>query len=375
MYIKQKKLDFSQYKVLVDAINDVVFQTDCEGNWIFLNDSWPRLMGYSIKESLFKPFFSFLHPEDVEKDERLFKPMMLGQKDFCSHEIRYMTKMGKISWMKVFSILIKDHSGNILGVQGTLQDINIDMQNRLIRTRAEMRIMQTLEKERELNVLKSSFVSLASHEFRTPLAVMRTSVELSEIYIEKNELELSYLNKHIKNINVEIDRLGDLIEKVLTVGKMESNAFSCELEDTDLVLLLKGSIQALETIQKDERTVHLQIEGIPRNVSVDPLLLVHAITNLISNAFKYSFGRPAPKVKLVFLERSYTIEITDYGIGIPPHAQGKISQAFYRADNVIAIPGSGLGVFIAKKFILLHNGSLDFESIPAQGTVFKIIMN
>jgi len=375
MDIKQTELDFLQYKTLVASIHDVVFKTDAAGNWTFLNDSWSRIMQYGIEESISKPFYSFLHPDDVEKNVMLFEPMIAGKKQYCSHEIRYITKSNKISWMKVFSMLVKNETGMIIGTQGTLQDINIDVQNREMRKKAEIQIAVAMEKERELNRLKSNFVSLASHEFRTPLAIMRSSIELSEIHISKNGLVEPYLLKHIQTITSEIDRLGELIEKVLTLGRIDSKAFTCKKEKVDLVSLVKSVIHDLEKIQKDDRTMGFIVKGIPRIVMVDPLLLAQSITNIVSNAFKYSVDKPLPILELIFKEADYSIVITDFGIGIPPNAQDKVSQAFYRADNVSEIKGTGLGIFIANKFILMHKGTLNFTSIPQKGTVFTIRMN
>ena len=121
---------FFGYKNLVDSINDVVFQTDTEGNWSFLNNSWCRIMEYEVDEVLGKPFFNYLHPDDVVKNYMLFKPLIEGHKSYCSHEIRYIKKSGKAIWLKVFAILLKDEVGNVLGTSGTLQDITSDKQNR-----------------------------------------------------------------------------------------------------------------------------------------------------------------------------------------------------------------------------------------------------
>jgi len=375
VHIKPKELDFLQYKSLVASIHDVVFQTDAAGRWLFLNDSWSRIMGYKIDESIGKPFYGFIHPDDVEKSAKLFKPMMTGAKQHCSYEVRYTKKSGAFCWVKVFAMLVKDVSGEIIGTQGTLQDVSVDVENRQIRKAAEAQILLAIEKERELNRLKSNFVSLASHEFRTPLAIMRSSIELSEIHLAKNRIEDSHLSKHIQTIVNEIDRLTELIEKVLTIGQIDSKVFTCNKEKIDLVLLIQETLNSLELVQKDKRTIRFVVTGMQRIVIADPFLLAHAITNLVSNALKYSIGKPRPHVELIFSQKCYRIIITDFGIGIPLKSQKQVAQAFYRADNVKAIKGTGLGIFIAKKFILLHGGSLTFSSVPDEGTIFTIKMD
>lgn len=481
--------NFKQYKNLIEAINDIVFQVDVKGNWSFLNNSWKKEMGYEVSEVLGKPFFSYLHPDDVETNFKFFQPLIEQKKEYCSHETRYITKSGKVLWFKVFAILLKDETGNVEGVTGTFQNISSEKHNRdfikllsenindlvclheidgsykyvspsitaitgysaedLIgknpvsffhpgdvkmmsenhhklmdhgsnneyyinyrfrikngtykwfetstkmildedgkttgfiassrgidnRKKTEELILKSLQKERELNQLKSNFVSLTSHEFRTPLACIRSSVELTEIYASKSGNVLPYVLKHTQNILSEIDRLSSLIDKVLTVSKIESQGLTCRKEPIDLVALLDENVNNIEKIQKDKRAVTIEIEGTPRLVMADPLLLSHAVTNLISNAFKYSIGRHQPIIYLTFNKSSFTIMVKDFGIGVPGKDQKKIFTAFHRAENTHNIEGTGLGLFITKKFIELHKGTITFNSVEQKGSEFTIKIN
>lgn len=368
------QLNSEKYKNLVDGINDVVFQTDINGNWNFLSQSWKRIMDYEIIESIGKPFVDFVHPDDVQDNLNFFSPLIAGLKDHCSHETRYVNKSGRIVWIKVFAILVKDEMGNITGASGTLRDVSEDKENREMRKKAEEQILKSLQNERELNRLKSNFVSLASHEFRTPLAIIRSSVELTEIYSSKKEHLIPYVLKHTKNMLSEIDRLNDLIDEVLTVSKIESQIFTCKKEILDLVTLMEGLIYNLEKIQPDGQMAIFKTRGHCRTVMADPLLLRHAITNLVSNAFKYSAGQQQPVIELIFNDNDYQIKVTDFGIGIPPESHDKIFQAFHRAENVKGIKGTGLGMFITKNFVELHGGLISFVS-RAGKTEFTITLN
>jgi len=125
-YEISKKLQAGEEKYLkvIDSVNDIIFQTDAVGNWSFLNKSWERVMEYTVEECIGKPFFNYLFPEDIARNQELFAPLINGIKAYCNHEIRYVTKSGTIKWVNVYAVLLKDDSGNIIGTSGTLQDIN-----------------------------------------------------------------------------------------------------------------------------------------------------------------------------------------------------------------------------------------------------------
>ena len=242
------------------------------------------------------------------------------------------------------------------------------------RKKAEDAVLASLEKERELNNLKTSFVNLASHEFRTPLACIRSSTELIEL-ISNREKTNPAIVKHANNIYYEIERLTALMDKILTVGKIDAQSLACKKELLDIEVIILQIINNLENTQTPQRKITFKREGELRQVLIDPLLLTHSITNLISNALKFSEDKAAPIVCLIFNQEGYEIKVRDFGIGIPAGEQQNIFQAFYRAENAIAIQGSGLGMFITKKFIELHNGTLSYKSFPNKGTEFVIKLN
>lgn len=261
------------------------------------------------------------------------------------------------------------------------QDIVNDDLKRLVETineqknklkKGEKNILSSLEKERELNQLKSSFVSLASHEFRTPLSCIRSSIELMQINAERPGVPLSDIKRHQNNILLEVDHLSRLIDEVLTVGKIESNSFRCKKQRIDIEIFLQEIIKKIIPIQEDGRSVSVFIYGTAQPVMADHLMLTHIITNLLSNAFKYSKGKSQPIVTLFYEAEGLKMKIKDYGIGIPFGDQSKIFQAFFRAENVNNISGTGLGMFITKSFIELHDGQITFKSIPEKGSEFTI---
>ena len=238
----------------------------------------------------------------------------------------------------------------------------------------EEQILNSLQKERELSELKSNFVSFASHEFRTPLACIRSSVELTQLTLAKATPQLSNISKHQNNIISEVDQLCELIDEVLIVGKIESNNFLCKKEATDLHFVLRKIIKNIDLIQDDKRSVTLIASKTNKIIMADPLLLNHIFNNLISNSLKYSKGEKQPEVTIKYNNNEVQLKIKDFGIGIPLQQQAKIFQAFFRADNVNQIAGTGLGLFITKNCIALHGGHISFKSIPKKGTEFLMTL-
>lgn len=292
-----------------------------------------------------------------------------------------------IEELRSTNLMISDFPHNnptvdLLHMLKTQEIINQDLEQLIITINeqknklkiGEKQILISLQKERELSLLKSNFVSFASHEFRTPLACIRSSVELTQLTLSKPAPQFNNITKHQNNILSEVDQLCELIDEVLIVGKIESNNFLCKKESTDLLFVLRKIIKNIDLIQDDNRSVTLITSKINQIIMADPLLLNHIFNNLISNSLKYSKGEKQPVITIKFTDKEVHLKIKDFGIGIPLQQQPKIFQAFFRADNVNQIAGTGLGLFITKNFIALHGGQISFKSIPKKGTEFLMTL-
>ena len=232
---------------------------------------------------------------------------------------------------------------------------------------------RALRKEKELNEMKSKFVSMTSHELRTPLTSIKTNVDLLFHKVENNLLnDQTGIEKNLHRIQSEVDRLTMLMNDILTIGQIESNRINFIPKSADLVELLRNVITQSFENQPDGRKVEVEVFGEERMVLIDRHIFTQIFTNLLSNAFKYSQGKPNPIVRLKFEEKSIYIEVQDEGLGIPLEDQEKLTESFFRASNVGNIQGTGMGMAIVKQFIKLHNGSMIVESVPNEGTKFTI---
>ncbi|MCU0400869.1 MAG: HAMP domain-containing histidine kinase, partial [Algoriphagus sp.] len=235
---------------------------------------------------------------------------------------------------------------------------------------------KALIQERELNELKSRFVSMTSHEFRTPLTTIKQNVDLIEYSLEMKNPELYHaFSSFFTRISFEITRVTSLMNDMLLLGKIEAGKVEIVKKTSDLVIFSHQLIQRITAGRKDGRSVQLKVEGAKQPVHMDLALMEHVISNLLTNSLKYSEGKPDPVLTLSFeLDASVKISIEDFGIGIPEEDQKGLFSSFFRAKNVRNIQGSGLGLSIVKEFVEMHGGSITVRSEMNKGSVFTVVI-
>ena len=227
-----------------------------------------------------------------------------------------------------------------------------------------------LDKEKELSLLKSRFVSMASHEFRTPL----TSVKLSASLIEKyaQPLKSENISKHVGKIKDAVSNLTIILNDFLSLEKLEAGKAEANYVDFDLVRFAEEITEEMQVVAKKNQTIIYLHTGINSKVRLDPNLLKNCIINLITNAIKYSGEDSFIDFNTTLDADGCIITIKDNGIGIPEADQKHLFEAFFRAHNTGTIPGTGLGLNIVTRYARLMNGSVSFKSDVNQGTLFTI---
>lgn len=236
--------------------------------------------------------------------------------------------------------------------------------------KAQTELQRALEQERELGELKSRFVTMVSHEFRTPLGIIMSAVELLQHYSDRLPEEEKKLQLH--EIQASTKHMGGLMEQVLLLGRAEAGKLTCKPQPLDLAAFADRIIDETQSISNRKCSIILQTEGDLDGARVDEALLRHILGNLVSNAVKYS---PAGAEVLIQLRRegpNAALIITDRGIGIPEKDRERLFEAFHRCSNVGEIQGTGLGLVIVKRCVDLHSGSLDLESEVGKGTTFTV---
>ncbi|MFN4233534.1 MAG: ATP-binding protein [Bacteroidia bacterium] len=241
--------------------------------------------------------------------------------------------------------------------------------NRLAESKQE--VMQALERERELNELKSRFVTTASHEFRTPLGTILSSVSLISKY--QNTEDQPKREKHIERIKSAVSNLTEILNDFLSLEKLEEGIIRNNPQPMHLEKFMKDIIDEMRAILKSGQTIKYQHIG-EYEIILDCQLLKNVMLNLISNAIKYSPEDKEIHVKSEYANGSLKIDVVDQGIGIPEEDKPHMFQRFFRANNAGNIQGTGLGLNIVKKYIELMDGEISFDSELGKGTTFTVII-
>jgi len=248
----------------------------------------------------------------------------------------------------------------------TLRNLNEALENRVKERTAE------LVRAKELNQLKSEFVSMLSHDIRNPLNSILLSTGLLQNYEQKltPETKLS----HYQLIRSSIKNMAQLLDEVLVIGKAETGKLQFQPTPLDLELFCHRIVAELQISTGDKHQILFSSQGKITPGLWDESLLRHILTNLIANAIKYSPQGGKVIFQLIAQENSVIFHIQDQGIGIPLKDQQQLFQPFYRASNVDAIPGSGLGLAIVNRCVEEHGGKISLHSAVGMGTTFTVIL-
>ncbi len=330
--------------------------------------------------------------EGVRKDGKKF-PVRLAVSKFVTdnqiyftgviHDLTLQKEVENKLWYlnKNLENLVDSRTGQLQESIQQLSAINTHLENEItyrlsVETKLkskEQELLTALEKERDLSILKSRFVSIASHEFRTPLANILSSINLIDKYEDIESVEKR--KKHILKIKNNIHYLNGVLNEFLVLTRIEESRFEIKMERFSLFHLLHDILEDFNQIKKPGQKLSF-ICNDPEHSEIysDKTCLRHIMNNLISNAIKFSDEYSIITVQLNQDGSNYILKIIDTGIGIPEEEQKFIFDIFYRASNVLNIAGTGLGLNIVKKYLDAIQGKIQFESKEGKGTQITITL-
>lgn len=236
--------------------------------------------------------------------------------------------------------------------------------------KTKIELDKSLHREKELNSIKSKFISIASHEFRTPLATIMSSLSLVEKYIEIKQTEKRV--KHIERIKKSVRNLTEILNDILSVNKLEEGKVQVIPKEFELIEFILDLINDLQPILKSGQKIENLFTSIKIPIFQDPKLLRHILLNIISNAIKFSEENKKISIQILEENEAVSIWVKDQGIGIPEIDKKNLFTRFFRSSNVDQIQGTGLGLSIVSQYIGLLKGKIDFESTENVGSTFKI---
>ncbi len=329
-----------------------------DGDWKYLFIEGQELfrLGVTSESLIGTDYASRLQPSLRESTIEALKPVFDGESKRI--DIKHKANIYVLS-----AVPLKDKVGKV-------EKIMIVEQNVTDQKKAEQNVKNALKKEIELGEMKSRFVSMASHEFRTPLSTILSSVFLTEQYIQREEGQKA--SGHLNKIRQTVKILTEILNDFLSLGRLEEGKIKIDSSEFDLRDFLEELVEEMSGISKPGQTIDAKFNLTAKTVHLDQKILRNILQNLFSNAIKYS-----PEGKEIFLRAilengTLKIEVEDQGQGIPDEDKKHIFTRFFRAKNASNIQGTGLGLNIVQRYAELLGGVVAFESKENQGTVFQV---
>ena len=352
------------YRTTVDTFNDWVYVVDRNLNLISINKAFDNFfkdngvtnifIGSNIRET-----FKFFGEKEFETIQ---STIATGIE--VSSESEYVVLGKRYYTHRIISPVTQNDE--VVRVVATVHDYT-HVKN------AEEEIRKTLEKEKELNMLKSRFISTVSHEFRTPLAGILSSIQLLKKYGKKWDDEKK--EKTYQQIVDAVHHTKTLLDDVSLIDKQQNQNFSFRPSFIDLKLLVSQIIEENNLLYNYNCKVNLQYFIDASDVYLDPTMVRHIISNIVSNAIKYSGDGKEVNITISeHLDKEIEFVIADNGIGIPEDDLKHLFVAFHRASNVEGIQGTGFGMSVVKRFVELHNGKITVESELGKGTTVTVVL-
>jgi PAS domain S-box-containing protein len=348
--------------VMLDAYDE-------SGNLIVWNRECERVTGYSVEEIVGNPQgIELLYPDSTYREQMMDRWNKIGN-SFRDWEWQLTCKDGTVKTIAWFNICEQ------FSIPGWASwGVGVDISDR---KQAEEEIRNALAKEKDLSELKTRFITMASHEFRTPLSTILSSADLLEYYIEENSIEKQL--QHIQRIQTSCLNMTQLLNDVLVIGRAEAGKLEFNPSPINLVEFCRDLVEEMQLTAGYQHKLSFELtpDRLPKTKCLpclDEKLLRYILNNLLSNAIKYSPSGENIYLRLYYQDSCAILQVEDEGIGISLEDEEHLFETFYRGKNVENISGTGLGLAIVKRSVELHGGKIAFQSKIDRGTIFIVTL-
>lgn len=339
-----------QYRNLIESVREVIFQMDEEGRLMFLNPAWEDITQFKIQETLGRNFIDFIHHDDIDQAVAIFKKLCDCDITSFKGELRFYNKKGHFCWIELTIQSEVDETNNNLRFTGTLNDIT---------------------ERRRIAQVQSEFVSVVSHELRTPITSIRGALAILDSGkagpVSESQLKL------VQIAHKNSQRLITLVNDILDMEKLMAGKMSLNMASINLISLVELAIESNTSYAQTCNTKLVFCER-PEEAMVvaDPDRLMQVLTNLLSNAAKFSPPDRAVEIYITRETNAFKVSVKDYGPGIPVEFRSRIFSAFAQADSSDTRKqgGTGLGLKISKTLVEKMGGTIDFDSEVGAGSCF-----
>jgi PAS domain S-box-containing protein len=387
---------------LFDQVTESIIVTRQDGTVVLINPATQKVFGY-LPEELYGKAIEHLMPERFRRTHVQNRQSYVGNPHARSMGIGMdlfaLKKNGsefpvEISlspfeaegnkYILVFVIDItqrKKIEAEVVNHQKKLESLTMELEAKVVdRTKilqealteiekSKMDLSEALEKEKELNELKSRFLSMASHEFRTPLTTILSSALLINEY--PNTEQFDKRKRHVEKIKSAVDNLNDILSDFLSLSRIEEGKVNADYKRFNLPALIEDIREDIKGICKDGQNIIYKKEG-KDEVNLDPKIVKNILINLISNAIKFSDENKNIYIQSDVTDDLIRLTVKDEGIGISKDDKEHLFQRFFRGENAGNIQGTGLGLNIVSRYVELMDGNIEFESELEKGSTFTI---
>ena len=351
-------------KSILDIAKDGIFVSDYAGNVSMANSAFLEIMESNATENTGLNFLDLL--DATTQDIIINNINTLQSTGEVQSGMFGLTNLSTNAVKHIDYILIKDvkkDEGSFIGRLSDVTDIVMKEQN----------LQRTIAKEIQLNKYKTKFIHITSHELRTPLTIIHSNAEIIELLCEnpeliKNKKPIDLVQRILKEVNV----MTEILNQLMMIGKIESGNADIIKSVVNINEYVETVINSIFNPYSDGRYLKLEIQENIATWLFDPVLLKHALVNLLSNAFKYSRLQPPPILKISTDGNNLIFTVIDFGIGIPSEDRSSLFQSFYRASNVGVISGTGIGLLVVDYAVKKHGGTINLETEINKGTTFTI---
>ena len=365
----KKQILNSRFERIINKINDAVFQIDFNGKIIFINQAAFDLFPFFGKTQ--EGLFAFVNTQLISFADRMqcLRPIVLVKQN--KSEVNGVLRIGNedngILFLK-YSYWYTNNTEDGETILGSVTDVT----NQYVEINA---MKFAIEKEQQLNSMKSKFINITSHEIRTPLSVILSSAEIIDLTLPKENLNLIVNPKdYTQTIMQEVHNVTNILNELLIVGSIESPNSKFKGEMVEIQSFVASSTtKYLPYIDGRALQVFYSVEP-SEQIFIDKKLMKHALDNLLNNAFKYSSGKKDPILSIFKKDDNLIFSIQDFGIGIPADEVNNLFHSFYRASNVSNISGNGIGLMVVEHAAKMHKGAVEVYSVLNELTVFKLII-
>ncbi|AFU70581.1 two-component histidine kinase sensor with PAS and GAF domains [Psychroflexus torquis ATCC 700755] len=365
-----------ELRQFIETANAPIFGIDNKGRVNEWNQTSEKITRFKKEDVLGEDLVQTYITQDYQKQVKEVLDNALKGQETANYEFPLFTKGGQRVMVLLNASTRRNAEGEIVGVIGVGQDITILNEHKEnLESKVESRtqeFQESLEREKELGQLKTSFVSMASHEFRTPLTSINAIADVILRYYEK--LSRNDINKRLEKIKEEVEDMVIMLEDILIIGKSEAQKLDYNPKLLDIVALIKNIITEYQFGESEKRFIVYDISLPVIMAQVDKKWIKHIIINLFSNALKYSNKDKQIEISIKKEQSGISFSFEDYGIGISKQDIKLLFKPFHRGNNVQNISGTGLGLSVLQKAVELHKGTIEVKSKIGKGSYFRIIL-